>query len=229
MNKLLFTLSFLISLICLSSQSWALPPCPSSGYFHNCYGTYTWKSGDKYEGEWKDNKKNGKGTFTVGTLGNQGTNAGDKFTGEFKDGKRNGYLIYYYLGETEFKGDIFKGQYIDNIKHGQGTYIHADGSLFNGEYKNSKRNGQGTYIDTKGNKFVGEYKDGKRDGQGMFTYADGRIKEGIWKDGKFLYENKPTPPSNSKIEGYKTFCSEIGFTPGTEKFGECVVEAMKKG
>ena len=35
--------------------------------------------------------------------------------------------------------------------------------------------------------------------------------------------------SNPKIEEYKSFCSEIGFTPGTEKFGECVVEAMKKG
>ena len=44
-----------------------------------------------------------------------------------------------------------------------------------------------------------------------------------------MYKNKPTSNSNSKIEGYKNFCSEIGFTPGTEKFGECVVEAMKKG
>jgi len=44
-----------------------------------------------------------------------------------------------------------------------------------------------------------------------------------------MYKNKPTSTSNSKIEEYKSFCSEIGFTPGTEKFGECVVEAMKKG
>ena len=56
------------------------------------------------------------------------------------------------------------------------------------------------------------------------------MKEGIWKDDKFLYnQNKPSPNPNSKIEGYKNFCSEIGFTPGTEKFGECVVEEMKKG
>ena len=56
------------------------------------------------------------------------------------------------------------------------------------------------------------------------------LKEGIWKDNKFLYaQKKSTPTSNSKIEEYKNFCSEIGFTPGTEKFGECVVEAMKKG
>ena len=41
--------------------------------------------------------------------------------------------------------------------------------------------------------------------------------------------NKPTSTSNPKIEEYKSFCSEIGFTAGTQKFGECVLEAMKKG
>ena len=55
-------------------------------------------------------------------------------------------------------------------------------------------------------------------------------QKGIWKNDKFLYPTKkPNPTSNSKIERYKIFCSEIGFTPGTEKFGDCVVEAMKKG
>ena len=78
-------------------------------------------------------------------------------------------------------------------------------------------------------KYVGEFKDSKKNGQGTFIFASGRVKEGIWKDDKFMYAKKPTPTSNSKIEGYKNFCSEIGFTPGTEKFGECVVEAMKKG
>ena len=67
-------------------------------------------------------------------------------------------------------------------------------------------------------------------GYGKYTYANGKVQEGIWKDGKFKYEKKKSnPTSNSKIEEYKTFCSEIGFIPGTEKFGECVVEAMKKG
>ena len=73
-----------------------------------------------------------------------------------------------------------------------------------------------------------KFKDHKKHGQGSYTYSNGEVKEGIWKDDKFQYEKKK-PTSNPKIEGYKNFCSEIGFTPGTEKFGECVVEAMKKG
>ena len=75
-----------------------------------------------------------------------------------------------------------------------------------------------------------KWKNGKLNGYAKVIYANGDINEGIWKDDKFLYpQKKPTSTLNPKIEGYKSFCSEIGFTPGTEKFGECVVEAMKKG
>ena len=41
-----------------------LPPCPASGYKHNCFGTYTYADGSKYAGEYKDGKKHGQGTFT---------------------------------------------------------------------------------------------------------------------------------------------------------------------
>jgi len=43
-----------------------------------------------------------------------------------------------------------------------------------------------------------------------------------------MYANKPKSTSNPKIDGYKSFCSEIGFIPGTEKYGDCILEAMKK-
>ena len=60
-----------------------LPPCPSSGYFHNCFGTLTYADGGKYVGEFKDDLVNGQGTNTVKapyTYAN-----GDKYVGEFKD------------------------------------------------------------------------------------------------------------------------------------------------
>ena len=57
------------------------------------------------------------------------------------------------------------------------------------------------------------------------------LNEGIWKDDKFLYSQKKSTlsSSNSKLDKYKRFCETIGFILGTEKFAECVVEAMKKG
>ena len=47
--------------------------------------------------------------------------------------------------------------------------------------------------------------------------------EGIFKDDKFLYTQK-----KSKVDKHKEFCEEIGFTPKTEGFGNCVLELMKK-
>ena len=43
-----------------SAQS-RLPACPASGYFHNCFGTYTFASGAKYVGKWTDGILNGHG------------------------------------------------------------------------------------------------------------------------------------------------------------------------
>ena len=59
--------------------SFALPACPSNGYFHNCFSTYDFANGDKYVGEWNGNKKNVQGTFIWPD--------GEKYVGEWKDNK----------------------------------------------------------------------------------------------------------------------------------------------
>ena len=81
----------------------SLPACPATGYFHNCFGTFTWASGDKYVGEWKDDKQNGQGTATWAN--------GDKYVGDWKDDKRNGQGTFTsasgkYVGE--FKDGDFQ-------------------------------------------------------------------------------------------------------------------------
>ena len=67
--KLICATSLAIGLAILlgsTGVSSALPRCPSdqSQYYDNCFGTYTNANGDTYVGEWKDNKKNGQGTYT---------------------------------------------------------------------------------------------------------------------------------------------------------------------
>jgi len=200
MNKLSIILSFLILLISYVSQSWAFPACPSSGYFHNCYGTYITPKGDKYIGEFNNNKYHGQGTYTFAK--------GDKYVGEYKNGKRHGQGTYYYLADNVYKGDVYIGEYKNGKGHGQGTYNYADGTKDVGEFQNSKLNGFAIRYDKYGT----------------------ILKQGIWKDDKFLYsQNKSTSSnSNSKLDKYKSFCEEIGFDQGTEKFGDCVLEAMKK-
>ena len=91
-----------------------LPPCPSSGYFHNCFGTYSWDDGDKYTGEWRDDEKNGQGTYTYAS--------GDKYVGEWKNGKKDGQGTYTYAD-----GENYVGAHKDGERNGQGTYTYADG------------------------------------------------------------------------------------------------------
>ena len=50
--------------------------------WNNCFGTYTVANGDKYVGEFKDDKRHGQGTYSYGPNSKW---AGDKYVGEFKD------------------------------------------------------------------------------------------------------------------------------------------------
>ena len=79
----------------------------------------------------------------------------------------------------------------------------------------------GTYTSANGDKYVGEFKDGKKNGKGTYTYTSGTAQEGIWKDNEFLNAQK-----KSELDEHKDFCTEIGLTPKTEKFGDCVLKLM---
>ena len=196
---------FLFLLIYHTSHSWALPPCPASGYKNNCFGSFTVKNG-KYKG--------------------------DIYIGEFKNDQKHGQGTYYYFADNSHKGDVYKGSYNYGKVTGKGVNIFANGEIYIGEFKDGDYHGQGTFIWKNGMKDVGEFKNGKLNGYATRYHIDGSIfKEGIWENDKFLYsQNKSTASSsNSKLDKYKSFCEEIGFVQGTEKFGDCILEAMKKG
>ena len=109
--KQLATLLFLVIGV---SKVWALPPCnPSSKVWHNCYGTHTYASGNKYEGRWQNNKKNGPGTaiFADGTT----------YLGGWRDGKMHGQGTYFFPDGVKYVGE-FK----DSRFHGQGTYTRTN-------------------------------------------------------------------------------------------------------
>ena len=196
-------------------SGFALPTCPSdpSVSWHNCFGIHTFAGGNKYTGEWRNNKKNGQGTFTfangdkyVGEYKDdkrtgQGTlnfASGNKYVGEFKDGNINGQGTKTWGPNTEWAGDKYVGEWKDGNLNGQGTYYHASGEKYVGEYRDGKKQGQGTFTwgpNSGGmkDKYVGEWKDGNLNGQGIKTYANGTVKEGIWKDGEFQYAKKLSP------------------------------------
>ena len=180
-----------------------LPPCPTSGYFHNCFATYTYGpnsqwAGDKYVGEARDGKWHGQGTYTYSPNSQW---AGDKYVGEHKDGKRTGQGTY-----TFDDGDEYVGEFRDYQFHGQGTYTHANGNRYVGEYKDNKRTGQGMYIygpnsQWSGDKYVGGLRDGKFHGQGTYTFANGNKYVGEWRDDKYNGQGTLTFADGEKYFG----------------------------
>ena len=66
-------------------------------------GKIFFKNGNKYEGNFDDDKINGKGIFYY--------NNGNKYNGNFKNGKFNGNGIFSY-----YNGDIYDGEYYEGKK-----------------------------------------------------------------------------------------------------------------
>ena len=109
-KRLLPVLMGFALLLLSSTEGWSLPSCLGSYNWKtwtDCFGVWE-KNGDKYVGEWKDDKFNGQGTFTFGPRSKW---AGDKYVGEFKDDKRNGQGTYTFasgrIKEGIFKDDKF--------------------------------------------------------------------------------------------------------------------------
>ena len=124
MHRLLLTL--LIGFAPLAKAESALPDCPAdqSLRFHNCFGTYI-AGGQKYVGEWKDDKKHGQGTATWPD--------GQKYVGEWKDDKKHGQGTH-----TWPNGQKYVGEYKDDKFHGQGTATFPDGDKWSGYYMNGE-------------------------------------------------------------------------------------------
>jgi S1-C subfamily serine protease len=153
----------------------ALPPCPGDydrSTWTNCFGTYTYASGNKYVGEFRNGWKNGKGTSTW-------AKSGSKYVGEYRNGKRNGQFTVTYAS-----GNKYVGEYRNDQRNGQFTVTYASGNKYVGEYRNGKRNGQGTYTGANGDKYVGEFRDGKSHGQGTETFASGSKYVGEFRNDK---------------------------------------------
>ena len=124
----------------------------------------------KYEGDFVNGKKEGKGTEITEDI---------KYEGEFKCNKRNG------LGKIEFlkSGDIFEGKFLEN-KMNEGIFIWKNTqNSFKGSFVNNKMDGYGIFTTSTGQIYKGNYKEGKKDGQGLIIENEKIIYEGQFKAG----------------------------------------------
>lgn len=70
-------------------------------------GVFTWKSGDRYEGDFVDNQRTGKGVYTWPS--------GNRYEGGFVDGKRTGMGVYVTKSGLRKEGEFLDGAYVPDL------------------------------------------------------------------------------------------------------------------
>ena len=136
---------------------------------HTTQSKVAFANGGRYEGEFKDGNRHGRGIEYFSD--------GSRYEGEFKDNQRHGRGIECYAD-----GGRYEGEFKDNEKHGRGIEHSANGHRYEGEFRNNKIIGRGILYFTNGGRYEGEFKDGNRHGRGIEYFSDGGRYEGEFKD-----------------------------------------------
>lgn len=103
------------------------------------------------------------------------------FLGQLSDGRANGTGT----GIWQKSGGVYKGDWKDNQRHGNGIYTWADGEKYEGTFTHDRREGRGIYMWPSGERYEGLWKDNRRHGQGTLYDVDGNISyEGVWENDK---------------------------------------------
>ena len=153
--------------------------------------------GDRYVGEYRDGKPNGKGKLYY----SENENGLLTYEGDFADGVRHGYGILIWDDGTRYEGN-----WVNNDWNGKGKIQYSNGTIYDGEWNNGEKtygteyyksgdkyighfyngdfNGEGTYYYSGGDKYVGKWEDGKENGEGTYYFSGGDKYVGEWKDGK---------------------------------------------
>ena len=124
---------FLLTILCLfSSQSFSQQKCSADliTIWTDCFGAVTYTSGNKYVGEFKNDKPHGLGTFTWAS--------DSQYIGEWKDGSMQGQGTYTYAN-----GEKYFGEWEHNKWQGQGVFVYDTGDMLvgswdQGEYKSGQ-------------------------------------------------------------------------------------------
>jgi hypothetical protein len=142
------------------------------------FGTFIDSKGNKYLGEWKDDKLNGKGRlFSVN---------GDYYEGFFKDGIIEGYGMYY----SKMSGYKYMGDFKNYKFHGKGKLIYDDKMTYEGNFFEGYKNGEGKLTFKDGAYYEGDFEKNIFNGKGKFHFKDGRRYNGDWKNN--IMEGKGT-------------------------------------
>ena len=90
-----------------------------------------------YIGEWVNGKRKGRGKVTDGNY---------VYMGFFENDRRQGWGMEDFVGDSEWAGDRFEGDFENDVRNGVGLYTHDNGDSYLGKYKDNVKEGIGRRI-----------------------------------------------------------------------------------
>ncbi|XP_029311772.1 radial spoke head 1 homolog isoform X2 [Cottoperca gobio] len=128
-------------------------------------GTYRFKNGARYVGDYYQNMKHGQGTFSYPD--------GSKYEGSWVEDLRQGHGFYTYPN-----GDTYDGEWLHHMRHGQGIYhYHKTGSKYKGSWVNGKMESAGEYIHSN-SRYKGNFVNNNPCGPGKYVFDVGCEQHG---------------------------------------------------
>lgn len=156
------------------------------------FGTYQWKDGSKYSGNWIADKMSGLGHYFKGDT--------YEFVGEFKNNKFDGFAfikdnekisyVVYKEGVLEKEIDLTSnrdgtGCINGTCKDDIGLYKWESGNIFLGKWKNGKQF-FGITIFSDGSVYMGNIdENGNLTNIGEYTFKNGNVYFGEWENGAY--------------------------------------------
>ena len=171
MKRFLISLSLVYCVLVNGSANCVYGNCS------NGYGKVTLSSGGIYEGNFLNQKFEGKGKIIFGD--------GSKYIGYFHNNMIHGSGKFFYAA-----GHVYQGEFIQNKKNGFGTIYLANGDNYSGNWALDKMEGFGRYTFKDGSFYKGDFKAGKFEGEGEFTEVNGQTVTGIWKENRIVEKSK---------------------------------------
>ncbi len=160
----------LLSIVVIFCFVTALSAQCIKGNCENGHGTYLYKSGAKYIGNFQNGQIHGQGILHFSN--------GNRYVGDWQGQRRQG------RGRFTFKnGDTYVGDFQKNHFHGQGEMYYANGDRYLGQWHEGNPNGMGLYSFANGNLYEGNLKNGLQEGEGKMVYTDGSTYKGNWING----------------------------------------------
>merc|ERR1712224_695424 len=95
----------------------------------------TYADGSVYDGQWKEDNRNGRGTLR--------TIEGSRYIGNWKDDLRDG------AGESTWQTSevklltYYNGQWVKDLQNGKGNAILKNGDKYDGDWVDGKQHGNG--------------------------------------------------------------------------------------